>query len=260
MLFRSLVFTALWVGLATGLLLTLVQRWEVVPIIETAERYEQARLPVEETPAINQEQGNQPQVTSGHEHGSHAWEPAPGLERTFFTALSNVLMAIGYALLLLCLMALAVRLPFAAASSRDRQNWWVQGLLWGLAGYAVFFIAPSIGLPPEIPGTVSAPLPARQQWWLLAVFSTAVGLGLLVFGRSPWRWSGLAFLPLPYLVGVPQSGMDPFVGFPPEVAMEMHTLWKRFVLATAVSNAVFWLVLGILSGWSFRRFILKSID
>jgi predicted cobalt transporter CbtA len=45
MLFRRLVLSGLLVGLVAGLVLSAVQRWQVIPIIEQAERFEQARAP-----------------------------------------------------------------------------------------------------------------------------------------------------------------------------------------------------------------------
>jgi predicted cobalt transporter CbtA len=61
--------------------------------------------------------------------------------------LANVSMAVGFALMLVAAFALS-----------GRRITWRSGLLWGLAGYGVFFVAPSLGLPPEVPGTLAAPL------------------------------------------------------------------------------------------------------
>ena len=53
--------------------------------------------------------------------------------------------------------------------------------MWGLAGFAVFTIAPGLGLPPELPGVPAAPLLSRQIWWVTAVLATAAACsGLLV--------------------------------------------------------------------------------
>src|SRR3974390_3265881 len=43
---------------------------------------------------------------------------------------------------------------------------WHEGLMWGLAGFAVFTLAPGLGLPPELPGVPAAPLLSRQLWWV----------------------------------------------------------------------------------------------
>ena len=39
---------------------------------------------------------------------------------------------------------------------------WRQGLVWGFAGFAVFTLAPGLGLPPELPAMPAADLVARQ--------------------------------------------------------------------------------------------------
>ncbi|MGV8769566.1 CbtA family protein, partial [Pseudomonas aeruginosa] len=64
------------------------------------------------------------------------------------------------------------------------QTW--QDLLWGLAGYAVFCLAPSLGLTTELPGTAAADLVQRQYWWIATAAATAVGLALLVIGGN-WK-------------------------------------------------------------------------
>ena len=74
-----------------------------------------------------------------HDHGG-AWAPADGIERTFWTAVSNVATAIGFALILVAVLAW-----------RGNATW-RQGLFWGAAGFFVFFLNPAIGLRPEIPG------------------------------------------------------------------------------------------------------------
>ena len=90
--------------------------------------------------------------------------------RLGWAAVTNVGFGIGLGLLLCAVYAL--RSP----------GTWAHGMLWGVGGYATFFLAPAAGLPPEIPGTVTEALGARQLWWLLAVTFTGVGLSLLFLG------------------------------------------------------------------------------
>ena len=149
-MFKRIVFSACLAGLLAGLVLTAIQQIQVIPIILEAETYETS-VP---TPEANI---HQHEDDAHHHHDSEAWGPEDGWQRTLFTAFANVLVAIGFALLL------------AAAFSLRPSFRWQQGLLWGLAGYLVFFVLPSLGLHPEIPGTVSAELSHRQAWWLLTV-------------------------------------------------------------------------------------------
>ncbi len=261
MLFRRIIFAALLVGGLSGLLLSAVQRWQVIPIINAAEQFENARIPQaaraasEEAPVHSHGDHSH----AAHEHEAGAWEPAEGVERIGFTVLANVLAAFGFALMMMAAMAMVVRQQALAPRRTAPRLDWRYGLLWGVAGYMVFFLAPSLGHPPEIPGSVAAPLGARQLWWMLAAGCTAAGLAVTVFGRSPWRWGGLALLALPHVIGVPESGMSPFVGFPADVAADMNRLARQFVWATALANAAFWLALGGLSGWAIQRFVAKSV-
>ncbi len=134
-MFRRIVFSAFLAGLFSGLVLTGVQMVRVVPIVLEAESYE--------VPATRQEDRQQ---------GDEAWAPADGLDRSFWTAVSNMLTAMGFALLLVAIYSLR------------NDVGWQQGLLWGLAGYTVFFLNPSAGLTPEIPGAQAAALGSRQAW------------------------------------------------------------------------------------------------
>lgn len=266
MLFRRLVLGALLVGVLAGVFLSVVQRWQVVPLIAAAERYEVAAevatAPVAVPPhgaaghdhALHHASASaaaptDPVTAAGHDHAAAEWQPADGLERSAFTALANVLTASGFALLLLAAMAgVEVWRGHVPVAARH-------GLLWGAAGYLSFYVAPALGLPPEIPGAQSAGLAARQLWWLVAVGCTAGALALFAFGRSPWRWgAGLLLLALPPLLGAPHAGL-PFAEHPPAVAAELSVIAAQFFVATAIANGLYWLVLGSLAAWAFRRWL-----
>lgn len=219
-MFTRIVFSACLAGLAAGLVLTAVQALHVVPVILEAETYEGHAS------------------DHGHDAHSHAseeeWAPGEGTRRLFFSAVSNVAAAIGFALLLCA--AYAVRGGVS----------WRQGVLWGAAGYMVFFLNPAIGLPPEVPGTFAAELSDRQLWWALTVACTATGLYLLVLKRAwTWRVAGAALVVVPHIIGAPHpaetGGLAP------------ASLATQFIVASAVANAVFWLLLGPLSALSFQK-------
>jgi len=255
MLFRRIVLSALLIGALSGLLLSGVQRWQVIPIIETAEVYERARAPSTAEPIREAAQAHADHSHAGHSHDAGAWEPAAGSERLAYTVLSNVLGAAGFALALLAAMAAASKYGTGRAARLD----WRYGLLWGLAGYTVFFLAPTLGLPPEIPGAAAAAFESRQLWWTVTVLGSAVGLTLVVFGRSPWRWAGLVFLAAPHVVGAPHLATGPFADYPLGAAERMSALARDFVWATAIANAVFWLALGAMSGWTVKRYVRTAL-
>ncbi len=214
---RRLLLAAVAAGLLGGLVISVVQEFTTTPIIHHAETFEAA-----------------PEAKDAPEHES--WAPGDGAERIFYTVLGNVVLGVGFALLLVAAFALH------GAEIDGRR-----GVIWGLAGYAVFSLGPALGLPPEAPGSMAAELVARQEWWLLAAAATALGLGLMVFGKGiPWIVLGLMVLAAPHIVGAPVA--DSAGGTAPaEIA-------GHFVAASLVTAAVFWTLLGWLSGTFYRRF------
>lgn len=212
--FRKLVAVSLLTGLLAGLLLSIIQHYQTLPLILEAERFE----------------------TPDPEH-MHDWQPQDGWRRNAFTLLFNGLTGFGFALLI------------AAAMYWQGSSGYLRGLAWGLAGYLVFFAAPSLGLPPELPGTDSAELHNRQFWWLFTAAATAIGLYELVLSKSNWlKIAGVLVLITPHLIGAPQP--EAFHATAPE------ELQQRFEWMSAFSNALFWLMLGALSGWLLPKFKL----
>lgn len=248
-MFQRIVFAAAAAGLVAGLCLTAVQRLQVVPLILEAETYEGASStePASGAGVVPVAGGGDHTGPAAHTHGSRAGRldrdhdgevraPAGGSGRMVWTAVANVGMAVGFALLVVAGFALR-NAPVGPG----------RGALWGLAGFAVFFLNPALGLPPELPGAVAAPLVDRQGWWVAAVLSGGGGLGLAVLGRY-WglKLAGAALIALPHLVGAPH----------PEVAggSAPESLEEAFVAATLIANAVFWVVLGVAAAIGFRLF------
>ncbi|WP_079214709.1 CbtA family protein [Herbaspirillum robiniae] len=243
-IFRRMASAVVIAGALSGVLLSGVQQLQVEKIILKAEQYEKAGEAAEhahqhEVAASAAAAGAAPVAAAEHEHehghDGDEWEPADGAERTGYTVLANVSMAIGFALMMV-----------AAIAVSGRQVSWRSGLLWGLAGYVVFFVAPSLGLPPEVPGTLAAPLHARQWWWVMTAGLTAGGLGAIVYARAwPWKLLGVLLLAVPHVIGAPQPEVHGGVA-PEELA-------RAFIHATAMANAVFWLALGGLTGFFYRK-------
>ncbi len=219
--FKTIMIPAAFSGLLAGVLLTLLQHLQVVPLILEAEVYEQAATAAH------------PAASAEHEHD--AGQPQNGWQRNVFTTAANVVVALGYALLLGAVLTL-----------RGTALTWRSGLLWGLAGYVVFFVAPSSGLPPQVPGAQAAELAQRQLWWVATVGCTAAGLALLVFSARPTtKLLGVVLLAAPHFIGAPQPEVPGGVA-PAELA-------HAFIVATFIANAIFWLALGGLFGFFQRR-------
>lgn len=248
MIFRRIVLYALLVGALSGILVTGIQLLQVIPIIESAERFESAPAPAAAPSGENAGQSAQA--------SEDAWAPVDGAERTGFTLLANMLSATGLALVVLAAIIASLRISAAAANRLD----WRHGLLWGIAGYTVFFLAPALGLPPEIPGAVAAPMESRQLWWIFAVVSTAAGLAGAAFGKSPWRWAALVLLIVPHLVGAPHPSTEMFAGQPPAAIAELTELARQYIGATAIANGALWLTLGLISVWAVPRILTPRID
>lgn len=251
MLFRQIVFYSLLLGAISGLVLTVAQTWQVVPIILSAEVFETEAA---STPAIESAGQLANEHALAHANSGDEWGPEEGLERTAFTLLSNVLTAFGFALAMLAAMLASSNLKRNGQARFD----WQRGLVWGLAGYMVFWLSPAIGLPPEIPLAAAADLEARQIWWLFAVVSTAAGLAGLAFGKSPWRWAAPLLILVPHLVGAPHAPGAMFGDQPPQAAAQLEQLAQQFIGATAIANIAFWLVLGFTSAWAVRRILTAS--
>ncbi len=243
MLFRRIILASLLVGLLSGLLLSVGQHLQVNPIIRAAEQFES-------TPASDGHHHGH--GSSDHSHGT-PWSPKDGAERLFFTALSNVLAGIGFAALMLAAMATAQLYGRHPVTFK-------KGPFWGLAGFACFFAGPAMGMPPEIPGINAAPLEHRQGWWFLTVATTMAGLAVLVFLRGWRKLPGLILLAIPFIAGAPHPAESGFSHPDPQAVASLEQLHSQFVVASTVTNAFFWLLLGTGCGWLAQRWVLKDVD
>ena len=253
-LFRNVVFIAAIAGLVAGVVLASMQAYATVPLILKAEVYEQAgggHHHDHAAPAATDTNAMSMAAPAGNAMSSAApapaqavapaaedegWAPADGFERFAFSVLANIVTGIGFALILVAVS------EFAGGIGN-----WRQGVFWGLAGFAVFTLAPGLGLPPELPAMPAADLTQRQIWWWATVAATAAGLGLIAFRKSlPLAILGVALIVAPHVVGAPQP--DSFETAIPE------GLHHQFVVAVTLTNLVFWLVLGVVVGVVRGRF------
>ena len=242
-IFRNVVFIAALAGLVAGLAVSAMQFFATTPLIVQAEEYE-------ETAAAGHDHAHDHAHNSdaahahddGHGHSHDGWMPEDGVEREFYTGLANVVTAIGFGLILVVISELAGGIQS-----------WRQGLYWGFGGFAVFTLAPGLGLPPELPGMPAADLFARQAWWVATVAATAGGLALIAFGKSAvLAIVGVALIVAPHLVGAPQpeSHASP-------VPVELH---GQFVTAVTLTSLVFWLILGAMVGILRDRFAEREAN
>lgn len=207
MITRTLL-TGLLAGLAGGIVLTLLYAGKLQPLILAAEVIE---------------------------HGAGDAMPTPFM-RLFDTFLFNILTGVGFGLLLAGILV-----------TRGKPVGTGNGVLWGVAGFAVFALAPAAGLPPELPGSISAPLEARQLWWLLTAVATAGGMGLIALQpRQMLKGAGILLILVPHIVGAPQAEVHGGT-LPAELAAE-------YVGLSVGAMALFWVVLGGVAGYCHDRF------
>ena len=222
---KNIVTAAVLAGVAAGIVAAILQFVFVVPALLEGELFESGARVHFATDGSPQSERGAPGL--GDEAGRHAMTLAFG-----------VVGYTGFGLILAGLMTLA----------RDRagaSGGWRTGLVWGLAGFLAVQLAPAVGMPPVLPGTVGAEIVPRQLWWAGTILATALGLWLIAFGRSALPLAGIALILLPQLVGAPH--LDRYWGVaPPELAAQFATL----SLGTA---AMGWATLGALTAWFLDR-------
>ena len=222
---KRIFLSAILGGAVAGVAMAAGYHFLVVPMLLEAERYENAGSAEAESHAHGH---------GTHENGHDAWAPEDGMERTISTTLTSLGAGIGFALLLIACYAL-----------RGRVNW-RQGVVWGLAGFVTFNVAPALGLPPELPGAAAADLEARQFWWVATVVLTGGGLAMIAFAPGYFRLIGVVPLILPHLVGAPQP--EQHGGLVPA------ELEQAFIYMSLLANGGFWIVLGASTAYFFDRF------
>ncbi len=235
-LFQRIFFAAVLSGLVAGAAMAGLQQWRVAPLILAAEVYENAApdpAGSEPVAAAHEHEAG----TAAHEHDEDAWAPADGAERIGFTVGADILAALGFAFVL----AAASVLGNIEVTARN-------GVLWGIAGFAVFQLAPAFGLPPELPGMPAADLVLRQIWWWGTAIATATAIfGIVKFQNWPAVAVGVVLILLPHVIGAPQLVGEHASSVPAHLA-------TAFAANTLFTGAAFWLALGPLYGYLVERF------
>jgi len=251
------VMTVLLTGFIAGILVTGVQMLRVTPLILEAEAYELGEFAVPHTHAASgithQHNLNGAALdkhlqikdvhdiqTSTSTDPEQSWGPADGMERTFYTLVSNIIIAIAFSLMLVAVYLL-----------RGKPVNYVSGLLWGTAGFAVFSGSTALGLPPELPGMTSAAIESRQIWWVGTVIATATGIGLLVESKTILpKFIAAVLIAVPHIIDAPHPHV-----FESNVPAELSA---QFAVASLLTSLFFWIVLGAVSGYFYQKLVLES--
>ena len=249
-MFQKMLTSALGAGCAAWLLAALLHFAFVQEYILLGETYE--------TGAAVHFAGVAPQTAAdGHSHdegeAAHSHEGSETAEtghdesstssRNLWTVAFFGLVYVAYAMLLVAGFGLA-RAYGKVITERE-------GLLWGIAGFAAFQLAPAMGLAPELPGMTAADLTDRQVWWWGTTLATGLGLATLAYGRGVAALAlGVVLLAAPHVIGAPE--LDGFSGVaPPEVAAAFS------VRVLGVALAV-WALMGWVAGHLWSREVAGS--
>lgn len=222
---KNLLTSAVFAGVAAGLIAALLQFMFVIPALLEGELFETGA-----------------RVHFGANGSPESDRGAPGLGgewgRHLMTVGFNIVTYVGFGFLLLAAMAFAELRGLTTLTPR-------QGLIWGLAGFIAIQLAPAFGLPPELPGTPAAEIGPRQAWWLGTLIATSLGLWVIAFGRGAIALTGIALILAPHLIGAPH--LDAYWGVsPPELSAE-------FVTLSLGTTAAGWTALGFLCAWFWTR-------
>jgi cobalt transporter subunit CbtA len=203
-------------GIVAGSTLFIVQRWTTLPLIYQAELHEQERT------RVSSPTGDPP-----HDKTT----------RSADTLVGDMLVAIGFGLLLSAAYVLTDKFGLR------------HGIFWGLAGFTTFQIGPALVVPPALPGLELASLSTRQGLWLIAAFSTGLGLALVICERKSMKLTGVIFMVLPAML----KFLTPVTPQPAPVITNVSTLESQFIFRTLACSLLMWLILGTASCWIFDR-------
>lgn len=160
---KTLLSGGLIAGALAGVVVALLQLWLIQPLIIEAERYETGELAL---PLVQTE--DQPGMSTTIQPDDMQIE-GTHLSRAGLTVIFLTLTWCGFGLLAGASMS-------AAQMSTNVRPFSAVGI--AVSGFAVAFLAPALGLPPELPGMPAANLSSRQLWWILTLVATAAGLAL----------------------------------------------------------------------------------
>ncbi len=245
---KPLLTSAVVAGGAAGLIAALLHFAFVQEYILLGEAYETGAKTHFAAPALADHPAAAPVAEDGEGHAEDAVAGAadksqdesavPAATRNGLTVVFTMLVYVSYGLVLVA--------AFGMIDGSRRRIGPTQGLLWGIAGFVTFQLAPAMGLPPELPGMIAAEIGARQFWWWGTVVATGTGLGLLALGPRIWTVApALGLLALPHLIGAPHA--EGYSGVaPPEVA-------SAFAARALGVGLVAWSVLGWVAGYLWSR-------
>lgn len=216
------LIAALFAGACAGLIAGVLQLVFVQPVLLHAELYESGELVHFGAAAVS----------------AHPELPGFDAVRDGLSVVFSMLIYTGYALIMVAAMGLAEERG-ALINART-------GIIWGVAGFVAFHLAPGFSLAPEVPGVAAADVGARQVWWFATVGAAAVAMWVLAFGRNWMMWGvAVILLAAPHVIGAPEP--DVFTG---PVPTEIGALFAARALGVGMAA---WVLLGLFAGYFWQR-------
>lgn len=231
----KIILSTLVAGLLAGLIMAGMQYVRLTPLILAAEVYE-----TPETEAIAE--ANKPCVETMadmkmcNDEGRPSWKPEDGWQRMIATTAASLLTGSGFAILMLGL-SLLVNIPITIQS----------GMIWGLCGFIAISLAPSIGLPPELPGMPAADLHTRQIWWVLTIVFTSAAIYLWIKAKDHWWHMAAVMVAIAPQLFAPPNANKTESNLPASLAAE-------FVSSSLAANLVMWLAIGFFVSLAIDRY------
>ena len=221
---RSIIYSTLLAAFVAAAIMIVAQQFWLNDLLTKAEQLQANQV----SSVAAKQHGN-------HHHGQHHHGDKTERVAVWQSFIAHFFTAWGYGLLLCGLIHLG----------RRRFSWQI-GLLAGFGGFIVFMLAPSLGLPPSLPGSPLAPLEARQMWWLLSVLCGIVALWMLFQRSMRFRAAAIAVASIPYIIVSPPESSAVLLP-------QLSALNQQFFYITLLTTLVFWLLLGSISGWMLSR-------
>lgn len=232
---KTMLASAMFAGLAAGVLASALHFAMLVPVIVEAEEYESGNR-VHFTAAPDAPAAQPAEATEQ----SSLWNrDANPWHRAIMTFGAELVTYTGFALILTALFTLAQRFGHNVSTR--------EAVLWGLAAFLALHVAPAAVLPPETPGIPTSDVAFRQFWWAGTVLATGAGLAMCAFSKGwPLLLAGVALIMLPQLVNAPH---------PPHYAGVVPPLLEGlFVGRSIAAGAMTWAALGLFCGYFRNRF------
>jgi cobalt transporter subunit CbtA len=150
----------------------------------------------------------------------------PTLRNLFTRLVPPLLSGAGFSILMLGVSFLT-KIPIT------KQN----GLIWGICGFIAVSLAPSIGLPPQLPGMPTIDLYTRQIWWGSTVLLTCAATYLWVKAKNyGWQIAAIVVALAPQFFA-PINSAKTESNLPANLA-------SNFVSSSLGANLIMWLAIG----------------